>query len=150
MRHAILSQNRNKGIHLLVPVRCYKNWACLVPSSSFVSELVSKICLQLHRKNCELQSWLEKKDLHLQGNLFGINHMSDSNFLRCSCLHGVPAKQETERKDLKGTRWTIFFLSGCCCWVGCISDCLAVQSVRMKFISYPSIFSTFWVHIYIC
>lgn len=149
MRHAILSQNRNKGIHLLVPVRCYKNWACLVPSSSFVSELVSKICLQLHRKNCELQSWLEKKDLHLQGNLFGINHMSDSNLLRCSCFTWGASKTRN-RKEGPERNEVNNFLSQWLLLLGWLRDCLAVQSVRMKFISYPSIFSTFWVHIYIC
>lgn len=67
--------------------------------------------------------------------------MSNSNILQCSWLHEVPPKQETGRKDnLKRRRQIIFFLSGCCFWLGCISDCLAVQSLRMKFISDPSIF----------
>ena len=86
-------------------------------------------------KNCE-QHWLEKKGLHLQGKLFGVRHKSDSSLLQCRCLHEVPSNQEMGRKDnLKRMRWTIFFLSDCCCCVGRVSDCLTQQSVRMKFIS---------------
>lgn len=52
-------------------------------------------------------------------------------------------KKRAGRTIWKKKRWTLFFLSGCCCCVDCVSHCLTQQSVKMKFISDPSTFPHF-------